>query len=101
MPYGDGSGPGGMGPRTGRGFGFCSGYAQPGFSFGRGFGRGAGRGYGRGFRPGYGFSRSYDFPVPDQFSPEQERTYLKNQIKSMENTIDELKKRMGEIDKQK
>ena len=100
MPYGDGSGPGGMGPRTGRGLGFCSGYAQPGFSFGRGFGRGAGRGYGRGFRPGYGFSRPYDFSVPDQYSPEQEKTYLTNQIKSMENTIDELKKRMGEIDKQ-
>lgn len=101
MPYGDGSGPGGMGPRTGRGFGFCSGYAQPGFLFGRGFGRGAGRGYGRGLRPDYGYSRPYDFPVPDQYSPEQERTYLKNQIKSMESTIGELKKRMGEIDKQK
>lgn len=51
MPFGDGAGPSGQGPRTGRGAGFCSGSAAPG-SMNRGggfgsFGRGGG---GRGRR---------------------------------------------------
>ena len=51
MPFGDGTGPSGHGPRTGRGAGFCSGGAVPG-SMKRGggfgpFGRGGG---GRGRR---------------------------------------------------
>jgi len=32
MPRGDGTGPTGMGPRTGRGLGPCAGYTMPGFS---------------------------------------------------------------------
>ena len=40
MPYGNGTGPDGRGPRTGRGFGNCPPQA--------GFGGGYGRGYGRG-----------------------------------------------------
>ena len=51
MPGGDGTGPGGMGPMTGRAAGYCAGYPTPGFSNpvgGRGFG-----GWGRG-RGGYG-----------------------------------------------
>ncbi len=62
MPGGDRTGPWGMGPRTGRRAGFCSGYGMPGFMnrsvwppfggrwFSRpGFGRfgGVGFGYGR------------------------------------------------------
>ncbi|MEA1871201.1 MAG: DUF5320 family protein, partial [Candidatus Bipolaricaulota bacterium] len=31
MPRGDRTGPGGMGPMTGRGAGYCSGSAAPGF----------------------------------------------------------------------
>ncbi len=52
MPGGDGTGPGGMGPMTGRAAGYCAGYAVPGFANpvgGRGFwgwGRGGG-GWGR------------------------------------------------------
>ena len=52
MPGGDGTGPGGMGPMTGRAAGYCAGYAVPGFMnpiAGRGFwggGRGGG-GWGR------------------------------------------------------
>jgi len=58
MPYGDGTGPQGMGPMTGRGAGYCTGAGRPGFmnsvlgriwpGFQRGFGRGMGRGRGRG-----------------------------------------------------
>jgi len=31
MPWGDGTGPWGLGPRTGRAAGFCAGYGIPGF----------------------------------------------------------------------
>ena len=50
MPGGDGTGPMGYGPMTGRGAGFCAGYPMPGYMnpiAGRGYG-----GWGRGFRGG-------------------------------------------------
>lgn len=60
MPRGDGTGPMGMGPMTGRGAGFCTGFTGPGYASagpGRGFigGDPRGQGYpqggaGRGFR---------------------------------------------------
>ncbi len=31
MPFGDGTGPAGMGPMTGRAAGFCAGYSMPGY----------------------------------------------------------------------
>jgi hypothetical protein len=31
MPRGDGTGPGGLGPMTGRAAGYCAGYSVPGF----------------------------------------------------------------------
>jgi hypothetical protein len=75
MPGGDGSGPMGRGPMTGRGAGYCAGYNMPGFANpnfprmgmgwgpGRGFGygRGFGRGYGRGFGYGRGYARGRYF----------------------------------------
>jgi hypothetical protein len=85
MPFGDGTGPMGLGPMSGRGAGFCAGFDAPGFAntmprypyyaygygqpgpmrpgwgygFGRGFGRGLGRGFGRGWRrwAPYGYAR--------------------------------------------
>ena len=48
MPRGDGTGPWGLGPMTGRGAGFCAGYRAPRYmNFG---GRGLGFGRGRGNR---------------------------------------------------
>ena len=32
MPFGDGTGPRGIGPMTGRGTGYCAGSGQPGFT---------------------------------------------------------------------
>jgi hypothetical protein len=75
MPFGDGTGPMGLGPMTGRGAGLCAGFGAPGFTnpapgypyhygytglapawprWGYGFGRGWGRGFGRGFSRGFG-----------------------------------------------
>jgi len=55
-----------MGPRTGRGLGYCSGFDSPGFvkgpGWGFGWGRGWGRGFGRGWRwrgGGRGFGRGW------------------------------------------
>ncbi len=50
MPRGDGTGPAGMGPMTGRGAGFCTGFRVPGrliYSTERGLGFGHGSGYRR------------------------------------------------------
>jgi len=68
MPFGDGTGPRGMGPMTGRGAGYCSGRAGAGFLNWRGMfgfnqvpGRGAGRGRGGGrgiVRYGFNTSRN-------------------------------------------
>jgi len=62
MPRGDGTGPAGMGPMTGRAAGYCAGYSVPSYMnpvsgggyFGRGRGLGFfGRGGGRGWRNRY------------------------------------------------
>ena len=60
MPGGDGTGPAGMGPMTGRAAGYCAGYPVPGFMNpipGRGF---SGAGY-SGYAPygGYGAGVGY------------------------------------------
>ncbi len=55
MPGGNGTGPAGMGPMTGRAAGYCAGYPTPGFMNpvgGRGY-WGRGRGAGRGWRNWY------------------------------------------------
>lgn len=70
MPGGDRTGPMGLGPRTGRAAGFCSGFGAPGFAnpvsggrgpvYGRGpgfWGPGSGRSRGLGFGPGRGRGR--------------------------------------------
>ncbi|HDD64660.1 MAG TPA: hypothetical protein ENF61_00920 [Firmicutes bacterium] len=55
MPWGDGTGPLGLGPMTGRAAGFCAGFPVPGFmnpwGLRPGFGWwGRGFGFGRGWR---------------------------------------------------
>jgi len=71
MPRGDGTGPRGMGPMTGRGAGYCAGYSNPGFMnpmggrMGLGLGRGRGfgaYGRGRGGYAGYGMGMPYASP---------------------------------------
>lgn len=50
MPFGDRTGPQGLGPRTGRGAGYCSGFGMPGSM--NPVPGGAGIGFGRGRRMG-------------------------------------------------
>jgi len=103
---------------TGRAAGYCAGYAVPGFmnpmpgrgfwgggrgmGFGRGFGRGRGWGamawgYGPAYAP-YGAyppyaASAYAPPMP----PESELEALKSQADYFSNALEEIRKRMDEL----
>jgi len=125
MPRGDGTGPAGMGPMTGRAAGFCAGYSVPGYMNpigGRGYGGwGRGGGWGRrnwyhatglpGWaRAGYGLPawsgavNSYAYggiPAAPGLSAQQEIDALKGQAEYLEDSLDGIKKRIKEIESQK
>jgi len=109
MPRGDRRGPDGMGPMTGRGLGYCNGYDSPGFTkgtprggagFGRGFGRGYGGGFGRGFRnQGFSYSPNYpNYPVP-QYSAKDEEKYLETEMDTLKNELKTIEARLSELKK--
>jgi hypothetical protein len=101
MPRGDGTGPAGMGPLTGRAAGYCAGYGMPGYANpwgGRmrgtfGWGRGRFWGYGGFWAHPYGY-----YPYTAPYSAEQERESLQNQVKFFESQIEGLKKRIEELE---
>ena len=109
MPAGDGTGPAGMGPMTGRAAGFCAGYPAPGFrGAGRGFGgRGGGRGFGRGFGRGWGrWAMPYSGYAPYSSPPasytaptrEQELEILKSQSEGFQQALEDIQKRISELE---
>ena len=93
MPFGDGTGPLGQGPMTGRGLGYCGGYGAPGRF--QGWGRGMGRGFRRGF--GRGFGRGYGFGWAGYNAPYDEKTVLENRMKFLEDELKYVKDRLKEI----
>ena len=123
MPRGDGTGPAGMGPMTGRAAGYCAGYSVPGYMNpvgGRGY-WGGGRGGGRGWRNWYyatglpGWARAsygypawggaaaspyvpYPAPVAPTVAPEQELVGLKQQAEYFQNALGEIKKRIEQLE---
>ena len=126
MPAGDRTGPWGAGPRTGRGFGYCSGYSAPGYmspgpgmGLGRGFGRGLGlgRGYGRGlgmgrgrrFRhPGHWGLWGYPYPpaaavgyapMAGAGTPAEEEAALADEAKFLEAELARIRERLTELKK--
>ena len=116
MPRGDGTGPAGMGPMTGRSAGLCAGYSVPGYINsvgGRGFrGRGRGGGWGRrnwfyatglpGWeRAGYGLPAYGGSPVAPGLTAQQELDGLKGQAEYLEDSLDGIKKRIEELENQK
>lgn len=123
MPGGNGMGPGGMGPMTGRAAGYCAGYPMPGFANpipGRGFG-GWGRGRGGGGwgrrnqfyatgltgwqRAGYGYPAGgvptgapYAAPFAPTMTREQEMDMLKGQAEYFDDALAGIKKRIEELE---
>ncbi len=126
MPGGDRTGPRGLGSMTGRGLGYCAGYDSPGYTkgFGMGFGqgwgraRGVGRGLGRGV--GYGRGRGWSYRSPiytpvytsypsgniPKITPEnqltmlqQEKEYLETDLNGIKSAIDDISKRIEELER--
>jgi hypothetical protein len=123
MPGGDGTGPAGLGPMTGRAAGYCAGYPVPGFMNpipGRGFwGWGRGRGGGRGRRnwfyatglpgwqrgamgwPAWGgpqpYGPTYGAPFAPTMTQEQELDALKGQAEYFEDALEGIRKRIEEL----
>jgi len=100
MPRGDGTGPMGMGPMTGRGAGICAGYNTPGYANSVGFGRG------RGFRRMYyatglpRWARYEDRATNQAYTSEyDDKELLKRQAKMLEDELYDLKKRIASFDK--
>lgn len=117
MPGGDRTGPGGMGPVTGRAAGYCAGYGMPGYMNpvpGRGW-YGGGRGWRHWYRAtglpgwqraslGYPTSGGWEDPYLAQtLGPaptsekeveilKQEADFLKTQLKDVQSRIDTLEK---------
>lgn len=126
MPFGNGTGPMGMGPMTGRGMGYCAGFPTPGymnpgfgggwFGFGRGRG-GGGRGrrncyYATGLpgwaRAGYGMPAygGYGMPAygmypPPQPNPEEESAMLKDQAEFLKQQLDDIQNRINDLESNK
>ena len=130
MPAGDGTGPMGQGPMTGRGAGYCAGYEGPGFASpvpGRGFGLGWGRGWGggrggwgRGWRhrnwyratgmPGWarsGYAPASGAPMAGPYgpyaaqpSPEQETEFLREQAEWLKDQLEAITSRIEELERE-
>lgn len=104
MPRGDGTGPVGMGPMTGRAAGYCAGNTVSGYMnpvMGRGMGYGSGRG--RGMRSAHGwFGRGGMYNCSPAFFPapakEQETEMLKAQARGLEETLKEIQHRISELE---
>jgi hypothetical protein len=116
MPRGDGTGPMGQGPMTGRGAGYCAGYNTPGFMNpgpGRGYWGGGRRGGwgGRGYRwywryqPAYAPPPAYSAPYPaypaPQMEPKDEIKYLEDVAENLRKELDAVKKRLEELSQEK
>ena len=121
MPRGNGTGPEGMGPMTGRAAGSCAGFTVPGYAnnvggqglVGRGPGFGAGRGFGRGGRgrrnqffatglmgqqrsaAGFG---AFGNVGPYGDTKEQQLESLKAQAGQFEGALEAIKTRIAELE---
>lgn len=86
MPRGDGTGPTGHGPMTGKGMGYCIKEDETGESsyIGGGTMQGIRRWFGR------GRCKSLSFAVPDKAMLEKEKTFLLERLKSLEKELEKM-----------
>lgn len=99
MPGGNGTGPLGMGPRTGRGAGYCTGNSAPGYmnAIGRcfgGWGRG-GQGGGRG--RGWGFFGPNAYPSAGMADDNARISMLEQQAKNLENSLESILREISQL----
>ena len=102
MPRGDGTGPMGAGPMTGRRAGYCAGQVEPGYAnpaprlgLARGF-RGGGRGWrNRFYATGLPRWARWGYTPP---APQQEVEALKEQAGWLKDQLDAIRKRIEEIE---
>jgi hypothetical protein len=95
MPRGDGTGPSGMGPMTGRSAGYCAGYDTPGH-VNHGLSRHFDRGHGKGLR--WRQTPVYQ-PQTTQLTKEQEKQMLDNELAAIEQNKKDLDQEMKSIKK--
>jgi hypothetical protein len=115
MPRGDGTGPMGYGPMTGRAAGYCAGYPMPGFANpipgrGMGWGRGRGRGFGMGMgwrrgQQGWGYPPvAYPAQVGYGYGPapsaQDETDALREQVGYYTEALESINKRLAELSAQ-
>lgn len=111
MPGGDGTGPTGMGPMTGRGAGYCAGFAGPGYvtAPGRGFRGGQRGGGGRGWRNWFhatgltGWQRAASGwfaagPAAPTTAPESELDGLRQQAAHIETALARIRRRIEALE---
>lgn len=98
MSYRDGTGPMGLGPLTGRGFGYCGTGAGSGcgFRIGMGWIRGFGRGMGYGWRMAAGEPDPYAVPTIDA-----QKKALAYEQKILEMRVEDVKAQIDALDKSK
>ncbi len=119
MPWGDGTGPAGLGPMTGRGAGYCAGYNVPGYLNPAvpGWGWGGGWGRGRGYRhwyyatglpgwarfggtPYYGYTQGSPYYGAPTVSKEQQLNALKTQADILKRNLEEINKAIEDMEKE-
>lgn len=110
MPGGNGTGPMGQGPMTGRGAGYCAGFGMPGYA-NPGFGYGMGRGYGRGRRnwfwatglPGWarGGAGFVAQAAPQPVTEQDELEMLRAQSEQMQRNLQQIQQRIDQLQSQK
>ena len=110
MPFGDRTGPRGLGPMTGRGLGLCA-VAWPGggcsgvYGQAGAFGRGGGRGWRHWCRatglPGWARAgrERFEDPLYSPGTPQDELNYLKEYILGLEEALNATRARMAELEK--
>jgi len=113
MPRGNGTGPMGMGPLTGRAAGICAGNGAPGYAnpvagrCGGGFGRGRGGmggGSGRGFRKLFfatglpGWMRGGGHAAPDRAGGFDEKQALAIHARALQAQLDGVQERLKRLE---
>ncbi|MGQ9779814.1 MAG: DUF5320 domain-containing protein [Bacillota bacterium] len=110
MPRGDGTGPLGLGPMTGRAMGYCAGFPVPGYlnpGYGWGwFGRGRGLGWRRWRRwawayPGWVYPPAVPFVPFGHVDAKAQAEFLRDQAQVLEEELKAIRARLEELEKEK